>query len=620
MSRSFPAEEIEQSIAARFEKQVAAYPDRIAIRSEGRAMTYAELNAAANRLARAILHGSADAERVVLLYEQGAPVIVAILAVLKAGKTYVPIDPTYPPARLVELLEDAQAGLILTDHRHHAVAEQLASVGSLHVVNADAVDSASPGVNLGLRIAPSATAYMLYTSGSTGRPKGVVQQHRNLLHFVRTYTNSLSITPQDRIGWLHSITFSASNMNVYPALLNGATLYPYDVKSRGVDHLARVLLEERITICHCVPTVFRHFIASLGGTERFPDLRIWELGGEPVYRRDVELFRARFPGHAVLINRLAFTEASVAAQFVIAPETELAGSAVPVGHAAEGIEISLSDESGRPIPPGQVGEIIVKSHHLSPGYWRRPDLTAAAFHPDPEVPGRRMYRTGDLGRMQPGGLLEYFGRKDFRVKVRGYTIEVAEVEAALLELGTFRHAVVDAREDRRGDQRLVAYLVPENGVVLPATELRARLLQRLPDYMVPTAFVMLDELPATSTGKLDRLALPAPDETAPQPEASYAAPRTPLEELVADVWAEVFGLGRVGVHDDFFALGGHSLLATQLVSRIWRAAGVELPVRAVFEAPTVAELVGKLALQSHTEPTGLSLGRRPRLNPDDGDV
>jgi amino acid adenylation domain-containing protein len=624
MSPQFPAEEIEQSIAERFEKQAAAHPGRVAIRSAGLTMTYAELNAAANRLGRAVLRDGGEADRVVLLFEQGGPVLVGVLAVLKAGKTYVPLDPESPPARLAELLEDAQAGLILTNSRHRALAEQLASGPSLPVVAADDTDPATSGDDLGLSIAPDAIAYMLYTSGSTGRPKGVVQTHRNLLHFVRSYTNSLGITPQDRIGWLHSITFSASNMNVYPALLNGATLCPYDVRTRGVNHLAQVLLEERITICQCVPTVFRHFIASLGGTERFPDLRIWELGGEPVYRRDVELFRARFPAYALLINRLALTEASVAAQYVIAPEADLPGSAVPVGHAADGVEISLSDESGRPIPPGQVGEIIVKSHHLSPGYWRRPDLTAAAFHPDPEVPGRRMYRTGDLGRMQPGGLLEYFGRKDFRVKVRGYTIEVAEVETALLELGRFKHALVVAREDRRGDQRLVAYLVSGNGVVPTATELRARLTRRLPDYMVPTAFVMLDELPATSTGKLDRMALPAPDETTAESGASYAAPCTPLERLVADVWAEVFGLERVGVHDDFFALGGHSLLATQLVSRIWRAVGVELPMQAVFEAPTVAELAGKVALQSHTagfRAHGARRGpTRSPMNPEEGDV
>jgi amino acid adenylation domain-containing protein len=599
MSGQFPAEDIEQSIADRFEKQVAAYPERVAIRAGAVLMTYADLNAAANRLARAILQTAPGVKQVVLLFEQGAPVLVAVLAVLKAGKTYVPLDPENPPDRLTELLEDAQAGLILTNRRYWAVADAAATGPGLPVLDADATDAADSSENLGLSIAPDAIAYMLYTSGSTGRPKGVVQKHRNLLHFVRSYTNSLGITPEDRIGWVHAITFSASNMNVYPALLNGATLCPWDLKTRGVTGLARMLMDERVTICQCVPTVFRHLVASMSGSERFSDLRIWELGGEPVYRRDVELFRARFAPGAVLMNRLALTEASVTAQYALTPGVELAGNALPVGCAADGVELALHDESGTPVPPGHVGEIIVKSHYLSPGYWRRPDLTAAAFHPDPAVPGRRMYRTGDLGRLGPDGLLEYMGRKDFRVKVRGYTIEVAEVEAALLGLDAFQHAVVLAREDRRGDQQLVAYLVGRNGSAPTAAEVRARLAERLPDYMVPTAFVMLGELPVTSTGKLDRRALPAPDESA-EAEASYVAPRTPQEALVSGVWAEVFGLERVGVHDDFFALGGHSLLATQVVSRIWRAAEVELPVQAVFEAPTVAELAERLALQSHT--------------------
>ncbi len=594
MSRQFPAEEIEQSIAERFEKQAAAHPDRVAIQSAGLTMTYADLNTAANRLGRAILHAGGEAERVVLLFEQGGPVLVAVLAVLKAGKTYVPLDPGDPPARLAELLEDVQAGLILTNGRHRLLADQLASGPSLPVLDADATDHASSGENLGLSIAPDAIAYLLYTSGSTGRPKGVLQRHRNLLHFVRSYSNSHGVTPQDRIGWLHSITFSASNMNVYPALLNGATLCPYDVKNRGVGELALVLMDQQVTICQCVPTVFRHFIAGLTGEERFPALRMWELGGEPVHRSDVELFWRHFPPTTTLCNRLAFTEASVAAQCFITRTTELDGSAVPVGRAADGMEISLLDDAGREVPAGEIGEIVLRSQYLSPGYWRRPDLTESAFAADPTQPGRRLYRTRDLGRARKDGQLEYFGRKDFRVKVSGYTIEVAEIEAALLSLGTVKQAVVTAREDRRGDQRLVAYVVPFSRPAPSVSEFRTGLGQRLPDYMVPSTFLLLESLPVTSTGKVDRSSLPVPQDDVPEMAGSYAAPRTPAEAAMAGIWAEVFRLERVGIHDDFFELGGHSLLAGQVVARIRRAFGVELPLRALFDAPTVAELCSKL--------------------------
>jgi amino acid adenylation domain-containing protein len=601
VSPRFPAEEIEQSIADRFEKQVAAYPDRLAMRIGDRGLTYAELNAAANRIARAILQTAPQSERVVLLFDQGIAVVVAVLAVLKAGKTYVPLDPLYPAARLADLLTDAEAGLILTSGRYRSAAERAAGHAALPIIDTDDLDPAAPGDDLGLRISPDAIAYMLYTSGSTGRPKGVIQKHRNLLHFVRTYTNSMRIGPEDRIGWLHSMTFSASNMNVYPGLLNGAAVFPYDVKTRGLDELPALLQDEHITVCQCVPTVFRHFLNGLTGQERFPALRVFELGGEPVYRSDVELFRRRVGTHPVLVNRLALTEASVAAQYFITAETALNGSAVPVGRPAEGMEILVLGEDGREVGPDEVGEIALRSRHLSPGYWRRPDLTAKAFPPSENGNGVRMYRTGDLGRMRADGLLEYAGRKDFRVKVRGYTIEVAEVESALLEARGVKSVVVMTREDERGDQRLVAYVVRAGEPPKPA-ELREHLAARLPDFMIPSAFVVLDAFPVTNTGKLDRLALPAPDFTAEASGNGYVAPRSEVERTVAAIWAEVFGLDRVGIHDDFFALGGHSLLAGRISARIRRAYDVELSLGVLFDAPTVAELGDRV---------NLALGRSP---------
>jgi amino acid adenylation domain-containing protein len=530
---------------------------------------------------------------VVLLFEQGIPVVVAVLAVLKAGKTYVPLDPTHPPARLGELLADAGANLILTDRGHRALAERLGAAGALHVVDTDTLDGDLPGDNLGLAVSPDAIAYMLYTSGSTGRPKGVIQRHRNLLHFVRTYTTTHGIGPADRIGWLHSMTFSASNMNVYPALLNGASVYPHDVKNRGVDQLAELLVRERITVCQCVPSVFRHFVAGLTPDDRFPDIRLWELGGEPVFPRDVESFRRHFPG-ARLGNRLALTEASVAAQYLMDRDTPIPGTTIPVGRPADGVEISLLDEHGREVGDGEVGEIVLRSRYLSPGYWNRPELTERVFRADPARPERRMYHTGDLGRLRPDGLLEYFARKDFRVKIRGYTVEVAEIEAALLELPGVEQVVVASREDRRGDQRLVAYLVASAVPQPTPAELRARLSGRLPDYMVPAAFVLLERLPVTSTGKVDRRALPVPEDDGSPPAEDYVAPRTPVEATVAGIWAEVFGVERVGIQDDFLALGGHSLLAGQIVARIRRAFRLELSPGVLFEAGTVAVLCQRL--------------------------
>ncbi len=591
---------IEQSIPERFEQQVQRHPDRPAVRTGTVVLSYRELNQLANRIARAVLDAGPEGERVVLLFDQGPGVVAAALGVLKAGKTYVPLDPALPASRAADMLEDAQASVVVAGGRHVDLARRLAAERDHHVVDADAVAHLS-GENVGRSADPSAPAYMLYTSGSTGRPKGVLQTHRNLLHFVRSYTNSFGITAEDRIAWVHSMAFSASNMNVYPALLNGATLCPYDVKTRGVGGLAERLMEEQVTICQCVPTVFRHFLAGLSGDEHFPDMRVWELGGEPLFRADVDQFRRHFPATTVLANRLAFTEASFAAQYVIDPETVPASGPVPVGRPGDGVRISLVGEDGAPVAPGEVGEIVLSSHHLSPGYWRRPDLTAAAFGLDPDEAGRRIYRTGDLGRIRPDGLLEYFGRKDFRVKVRGYTIEVAEIEAELVAHDGVAEAVVVAKEDRTGDKRLIAYVVPADSGLPGDAALREHLANRLPDYMVPAAFVRLESLPVTSTGKVDRRALPDREPNSPAAGNGYLAPRTPLEQAVSAIWAEVFGLDRVGVTDDFLALGGHSLLAGQVVARVHRRLGVELPPGALFEAPTVAELSDRIEAATVSE-------------------
>ncbi len=590
MTEQFARSEIEQSIADRFERMAARHGTTVAVRADGHGISYAALNRSANRIAGTLIAAAPRAERALLLFEQGLGVLAAVLGTLKAGKAYVPLDPTHPAARLAEMLHDSEAGVIVSDAAHRELARQLAAPSALAVVDIDGLDAGRPDENLGIRVDPAATAYMLYTSGSTGKPKGVVQRHRNLLHFVRSYTEGMGITPADRIAWLHSMAFSASNMNVYPALLNGATLCPHDVKTRGVERLADLLRAERVTLCQCVPTVFRHFLAGLTSEDRFPDLRIWELGGEPVFPRDVELFRRHFPARARLVNRLALTEASVAARYVIHHDTPLTGGAVPVGAAADGVTLSLLSPDGHAVPQGDVGEIVLRSEFLSPGYWKRPELTARVFQQDPDRPEQRTYRTGDLGRFRPDGLLEYFGRKDFRVKVRGYTVEVAEIEAALLDLGTVEQVVVVAREDRRGDQRLVAYVVPASETPPAPAELRASLAGRLPDYMVPSAFVSLQQLPVTATGKVDRLALPAPEESPAEPAEGYVAPRTPTEQLIAGIWAEVFGVDRIGIHDDFFALGGHSLLASRVVARLRRSLEVDVPLSALFEQPTVAEL------------------------------
>ncbi|MBE7553881.1 MAG: amino acid adenylation domain-containing protein [Anaerolineales bacterium] len=590
---SFRKEDIEQAIPDRFEQQVRKYPERIAVKMRSHTLTYAALNQAANRVGRALLAQRRTGEEpVALLFDQSISLILTIMGVLKAGKIYVPLEPSYPPERLTYILQDSQAGLILTDNKNLTLARQLAGQTCL-VINVDEIDSHLSTANLGLSISPDTLTYILYTSGSTGQPKGVVQNHRNVLHFIMNYTNGLHIQADDRLSLLPACSFSAAAMDIFAALLNGAAVFPFNLKKEGTANLASWLIGEEITIYHSVPTVFRSLLMTLMGEEQFPKLRLIDLGGETVYQRDVELYKKYFSADCLLVNGYGCTELNVARQYFINKDTQMSRSVAPVGYAVEDTEILLLAETGEEVGLNRMGEIAIKSRYLCPGYWRKPDLTQAAFRSDPAGGNEKVYYTGDMGRMLADGCLIYHGRRDFQVKVRGHRVEVAEIEMALLGHPAVKEAVVVAQEDVPTDKHLVAYLVPKE----PAptiSELHCFLKEKLPDYMLPSTFVMQKALPLTSTGKIDRHILPPPDPVRPNLNGMYVAPRTPVEQRLAGIWIQLLRLEQVGVHDNFFELGGHSLLAIQVISRLREAFQVELSLRNLFEAPTVASLAERI--------------------------
>jgi amino acid adenylation domain-containing protein len=560
----FEAAEIEQAIPDRFEQQAKRYPNRIAVKTRDHELTYEALNEAANRVAHAILARCGEGEEpIALLFEHGAPAIVATLAVLKTGKIYVPLDPSYPRARMAYMLEDSRACLIVTHNKNLPLAVELAQ-NALQVIRMDALDSHLSEENLGLSISPDAPAYILYTSGSTGQPKGVVQNHRNVLHEIMNYTNAAHMGADDRMLLISSLSFADAVRTLYGALLNGAALLPLDLKQEGLGSLARWLMEEEITIYRSVPTTFRHFCRSLTGGRKFPQLRLVYLAGEPVYRGDVEVYKKHFSADCILVNGLGSSETLTYRWYFLHQKTPIAGHHVPVGYAVEGKETLLLDESGQEVALGRIGEIAVKSRYLSPGYWRRPDLTQDKFLPDPRGTEERIYLTGDLGRLMPDDCLVHVGRKDFQLKVRGFRIEPAEIEMALLDHAAIQEAVVVTRSGSSGDPRLVAYLVPGTRTVPAIGELQRFLADRLPDYMIPATFVMLDALPLTPNGKVDRRALPVPDSE--RLEGAFVAPHSPMEKLVAGIWQDLLGVDRVSVHDNFFDLGGDSLLALQAIA------------------------------------------------------
>ena len=602
----FPKEEIEQSIPERFEKIASLYSERIGVKTPYQTFTYGELNAHGNHLASRILscQGS-KAKPVALLFENVAGLTAAILGVLKAGKFFVLLDPLLPKSRIQTILVNSHAELVIADQQNAALARELTATGGQNLIF-QPIDSLSIPDTLRLKISAGAIAYVVYTSGSTGQPKGVIQTHRNLLHRILVRTNTKHICANDSVAHLTSANSNAIT-NIFLALLNGAKLVTFNAKHEGALGLALWLAKERISYCRIASPLFRRLCEILAGNEEFPDLRFIELTSEAVQKIDIDCYKRYFPRGSRLAVPLSSTETGLLTEYVIHHNSELNADQVPVGFPAQDKEILLFDETGAKVGYNTIGEIVVRSRYLSPGYWRRPDLTKAKFKPDPEGGDKRLYFTGDLGLMLPDGCLIHKGRKDFRVKVRGYTVETAEVENALLTHPAVKEAVVIPRPNDSGEARLVAYFTSPNqtaGQLPPsASQLRSLLKQKVPDYMIPSAFVLLDTIPLTRNGKVDRTALPDPGQSRPELSTPYVAARTPIEQDLVKIWAQVLSLDQVGVHDNFFDLGGHSLAATRVIAQIIRHFQLELSLRSLFEVPTVAEMAAVIT-QHHGERLG----------------
>lgn len=583
--RELKPDEIEQSIPYWFERQVEKFPDQLAVKSRDHELTYRALNQAANRVARAVLARRGQKEEAVaLLLENEVSMITAALGVLKAGKFYFPLNPTYPRPRLSYMLSDSQAGLVVSASSNQALARELCD-NSLNIEELD------PGVSekdVGLLISPGAIARLTYTSGSSGRAKGVVHSHRNMIHHGTTYASALQLTAKDRHAQLISLSFGAAWKEVFGSLLVGATLLSFDLKEQGLAQLANWMVRERITVYSSMVTAFRQFLGTLTRRDQCPTLRLIHVGGDPLYSKDVELFRRLFSSNCVLINAIGSTETGPLCHYPIHQGTAVDG-VVPVGYPLDGVRIQLLDDSGKPIGGNQVGEIVVKSRYLALGYWRKPDLTQTVFQTDPEGGDERVYYTGDLGRMRSDGCLEHLGRNDDQVKIRGHRIEISEIETVLLDHPSVKEIAVVAREDRDAEKRLIAYIVPGH-TTATTSELRSCLTSRLPDYMVPSAFVTLDALPVTPSGKVDRRALPEPVEIPRRAAGSLVSPRDALELKLVRIWETVFGVQPIGLREDFFELGGDSLLALRMFLELQQSFGPQLPVDTLLHAPTVEQL------------------------------
>ncbi|HYH80916.1 MAG TPA: amino acid adenylation domain-containing protein, partial [Longimicrobium sp.] len=570
---------IHELVAAQAERT----PEALAVVCGEDALTCHELDARANRLARRLVGLGAGPEvRIGICLERGPEMVVAMLAVLKAGAAYLPLDPAYPADRLASMLADSGARILVTQASLRGLlpAEGVRTVR----VDADAAEiAAEPDVAPRAAAAPENAAYVIYTSGSTGTPKGVEVTHGALLNLVQWHRQAFAVTEADRATQLAGLGFDASVWELWPYLASGAAVHLVaDEETRTSPAALRsFLLGRRVTVAFA-PTPLAEALLALEWPAEAP-LRLLLTGGDALLGRS----RADLPFE--LVNNYGPTENTVVATSGVVAAARGSGRAPGIGRPIHNVRAYVLDRRLEPVPVGVPGELCVGGAQVARGYLGRAGLTAENFVPDPfRGPGARMYRTGDQVRWLASGELEFLGRLDRQVKVRGFRIELGEIEGALRRSEGVADCVVVAREDVPGEKRLVAYVVGE----ARAEALRDRLRRSLPEYMVPSAFVFLDALPLTPSGKLDRKALPAPELASA--EDRYVAPRTPVEEVLAGIWAEVLRLERVGVHDSFFELGGHSLLAARVVSRIRELFGVEVPLRALFEGPTVAELAGRV--------------------------
>jgi len=592
-----PKSKIEQCIHQLFEAQVEQSPDAVAVILEDQSLTYKELNQQANKIAHYLQKLGVQPDVLVgICVERSLEMVIAVLGVLKAGGAYVPLDPAQPLQRLAFMLQDADCKVLLTQKR---LLEELPThTGKVVCLDADwEIISQEQGSNLTSPVQPENLAYVIYTSGSTGQAKGVMVKHSSLVNTYFAWEQAYQLRQQANCHLqMANFSFDVFSGDLIRALCSGGKLVlcPRDFLL-DPQQLYELMLQQKIDCAEFVPVVLRNLIEYLEKTQQRLDfMRLVICGSDSWYGAEYQKFRDFVGVSTRLINSFGLTEATIDSSYFESATAELsAQQLVPIGRPLANTQLYILNSFLQPVPIGVPGELYVGGASLARGYYNRPQLTAERFIPNvfSHQMGARMYKTGDLARYLPDGNIEFLGRIDHQVKICGFRIELGEIEALLGQHPQVRQVVVTAPEDELGNKQLVAYVVPEEQpIALKLHELRNFLKERLPDYTLPSAFVLLEALPLTPNGKVDRRSLPAAALQKLELAEPYVAPRNAVEEVLAGIWAKTLRVERVGIHDNFFELGGHSLLATQVISRIRETFQVELPLRCIFESPSVAQL------------------------------
>jgi len=612
-------------IICKFERQVKKFAEKSAVITDKKQLTYRELNNYANGLARIIQKqdtiptGSKKNQVVALLFEHSADMVIGVLGTLKADKIYVPLDVTYPGNRLAYMLEDSQAHLVLTNTNNMSLAEKLAKklYHELPVINIDNIDNTIDYSNPERTPSGDKLAYILYTSGSTGKPKGALQDHKNVCYYIDNWTKFFSITPGDRMTLFSAFSHDGAGQDMFGALHNGAVLYPYNILNRtNIAELSQWLIDEKITIWHSVPTLYRYFVETLKDRHinhrQFPHLRFILLGGEQIREHDIEMYKRYFP-RARFANVYGQTESSVDSIWTISPGDTI--NKMLIGQPLDKTELLIVDKEGTVVEDMGVGEIIVACPHLALGYWNNKAASDEVFLHDPDM--GPLYRTGDLGRLMADGSIEIMGRKDSQLKIRGFRVEVGEVETTMLNHPLIKEAAVIARTDDQGNAHLYGYYVPQPSptalgkeTALNVSEIRKYLSGELPEHMIPSYYVELQQMPLTPNGKVDRKRLPEPGSTRPQLGVTYVAPGTDIEKQISDIWREILQLDKVGIDDSFFDLGGTSFDILRITSKLYETFKREIPVISIFQYPTIRSFAEYFnrdpgAVREHDKKTGL---------------
>ena len=583
--RQIPIETVNQSLCDRFDLMVSMFANKEAIRDESGMITYQALNEKANVVANKIPGPGSEQKQIAFFLPNGISQFISIFGIWKAGCAYVPLDTSWPAHRIEHAIKDSSAIAVITDNKNYAQVRALCDDAC--IINIDEINFSENTEAPVLKPGPDDIAHILYTSGSTGEPKGVYTSHMNQVHFIKRFSEFIDITPADRFAYYFSIGFSAHAMPSLGALLNGGTLVMYDLKKNGFPGLADFFTSEEISVSLMIPSVLRHFRATLNEGYKFNKLRTLLIGGETLYYNDIKQIRPYLKGRTEIINIYASTELFLARAYRIKRDTILKQNIIPIGYAIDGMDIDIVNADGEVCDPNQLGEMVIHSQYAALGYWNNPGLTEKDF---PVEDGRRSFKSRDLAYKHPDGAIVHVGRKDAMVKIRGQRVDLGEIENTLLFSEDIQEVAVMLKEDPLSNKVLTAYYVCSPGKHIELDEIKNALVRRLPDYMVPPFYIKLESLPKTDSGKTDYRSLPDPDWESLSEKRDIKHAKNPVEEQLISIFEKHLEVYPIGITENILQAGHDSLKLFVAFDTVEKQFNIKLDLDNFIETPTIESL------------------------------